>query len=59
LGAALWRLRSDIGGRVTYLNVVAETLTGWSRAEAAGLPVEKVFRIVDATTREAAPNPLG
>jgi len=48
----------DINGRVTYLNLVAEKLTGWPRAEAAGRPVEEVFRIVDASTRSAAPNPM-
>ena len=48
----------DIAGRVTYLNLVAEKLTGWSRVDAAGLPVEEVFRILDGTTREAANNPM-
>jgi diguanylate cyclase (GGDEF)-like protein/PAS domain S-box-containing protein len=48
----------DIDGRVTYLNVIAEKLTGWSRTEAAGRPVAEVFRILDATTRAPAPNPM-
>ncbi|HEV7607684.1 MAG TPA: EAL domain-containing protein [Steroidobacteraceae bacterium] len=48
----------DVAGRVTYLNLVAEKLTGWTRADAAGLPVEEVFRIVDGTTREVASNPM-
>jgi diguanylate cyclase (GGDEF)-like protein/PAS domain S-box-containing protein len=48
----------DIAGRVTYLNLVAEKLTGWSRVDAAGLPIEEVFRILDGTTREAATNPM-
>jgi diguanylate cyclase (GGDEF)-like protein/PAS domain S-box-containing protein len=51
-------MSSDVWGRVTYLNVVAEGLTGWPRKEAAGHPIEKVFRIVDASTREPAPNPM-
>ena len=29
-------LSTDVGGHVTYLNVVAERMTGWSRKEAAG-----------------------
>ena len=49
---------SDVWGHVTYLNVVAEGMTGWSREEAAGHPIEKVFRIVDASTREPTPNPM-
>ena len=51
-------MSTDVGGRVTYLNVVAERMTGWSRAEAAGHPLEEVLRLVDATTREAVQNPM-
>jgi diguanylate cyclase (GGDEF)-like protein/PAS domain S-box-containing protein len=43
---------------VTYLNAVAENLTGWNRADAAGRPLEEVFHIVDAVTREPVPNPM-
>jgi PAS domain S-box-containing protein len=49
---------TDVRGHVTYLNVVAESMTGWSREEAAGHPLEEVFRIIDATTREGAQNPM-
>jgi diguanylate cyclase (GGDEF)-like protein/PAS domain S-box-containing protein len=49
---------TDVCGRVTYLNAVAEQLTGWSHQEAAGHPLEEIFRIVDATTRESAQNPM-
>jgi diguanylate cyclase (GGDEF)-like protein/PAS domain S-box-containing protein len=49
---------TDVLGQVTYLNVIAELLTGWSNAEAAGHPLEDVFRIVDATTRETTNNPM-
>ena len=48
----------DARGHVTYLNIVAETMTGWSRDEAAGHSVEEVLRIVDVTTREIVPNPM-
>jgi diguanylate cyclase (GGDEF)-like protein/PAS domain S-box-containing protein len=51
-------MSTDVWGRVTYLNLVAESLTGWSRGEAAGLPFEDVFRIIDATTREVIQNPM-
>ena len=43
---------TDISGNITFLNVVAETMTGWSRQEAAGRPMAEVFRILDATSRE-------
>jgi diguanylate cyclase (GGDEF)-like protein/PAS domain S-box-containing protein len=48
----------DARGHVTYLNIVAETMTGWSRDEAAGHSVEEVLRIVDVTTRQIVPNPM-
>jgi diguanylate cyclase (GGDEF)-like protein/PAS domain S-box-containing protein len=51
-------ISTDLGGRVTYLNAVAERMTGWSLLEAAGRPLEEVFRIADATTRERAQNPM-
>jgi diguanylate cyclase (GGDEF)-like protein/PAS domain S-box-containing protein len=51
-------ISTDKAGRVTYLNVVAERLTGWSRAEAAGRNLEQVFHIIDATSRELAQNPM-
>ena len=49
---------TDFGGRVTYLNAVAESLTGWSREEAPGHPFEEVLRIIDASTRKTVPNPM-
>jgi diguanylate cyclase (GGDEF)-like protein/PAS domain S-box-containing protein len=51
-------MSTDVDSRVTYLNTVAETLTGWSRKEAAGRPVTEVFRVIDATTRKPAPIPI-
>jgi diguanylate cyclase (GGDEF)-like protein/PAS domain S-box-containing protein len=45
-------------GHVTYLNLAAEHMTGWSRDEAAGRSVEEVCRIIDVTTREAVDNPM-
>src|ERR1700736_633683 len=51
-------ISSDEWGHVTYLNTVAEKLTGWSLAEADGHALEEVFHIIDATTRESVPNPM-
>jgi diguanylate cyclase (GGDEF)-like protein/PAS domain S-box-containing protein len=51
-------MSTDVWCNVTYLNVVAEALTGWSREEAAGRPVDEVFNIIDATTRDPVPNPM-
>src|ERR1700683_3056365 len=49
---------TDISGNITYLNLVAEKMTGWSSQEAAGRPMAEVFRILDATSRETIPNPM-
>jgi len=49
---------TDVTQRVSYLNTVAERLTGWSLAEAAGRPFEEIFLIVDATTRKRVANPM-
>ena len=51
-------LSTDVDGRVTYLNTVAESLTGWSRAHAVGRPLEEVFRIIEATTRAGVQDPM-
>lgn len=44
-------------GEVIYLNKVAETLTGWTREDALGHPVEQVFFIFNGATRERVPSP--
>jgi diguanylate cyclase (GGDEF)-like protein/PAS domain S-box-containing protein len=51
-------ISTDRSGKVTYLNAVAERLTGWAGAEALGQMLQQVFRIVDATTRESVPDPM-
>jgi PAS domain S-box-containing protein len=45
-------------GKVTYLNGVAEEMTGWSKDEAFGKPLAEVFRIIDWVTRERSPDPM-
>src|ERR1700688_4042252 len=51
-------LSTDILGNVTYLNVVAEKMTGWPYAEALGRPLGEVFHIIDGATRKSCPNPV-
>jgi diguanylate cyclase (GGDEF)-like protein/PAS domain S-box-containing protein len=51
-------LSTDISGNVTYLNLAAEEMTGWSREEAAGRHLAEVFKIVDGATRQSAPDPM-
>ena len=45
-------LSTDVAGKVSFLNPVAERLTGWRVGEARGRPIDEVFNILDATTRE-------
>ncbi len=47
----------DMSSKITFLNVAAEKMTGWSREEAAGRHLSEVFRILDATDRESAAGP--
>jgi two-component system, cell cycle sensor histidine kinase and response regulator CckA len=49
---------TDHDGRVTLLNPVAETLTGWPAAEARGKAVADVLRLVREISREPVENPL-
>jgi PAS domain S-box-containing protein len=51
-------IASDMDGRVTFLNPVAERLTGWSLAVAAGRPVKEIFRIVNEQTRAVVDDPV-
>jgi len=51
-------LSTDLSGRVTYLNLAAEDMTGWSWAEAAGQPLAEVLHIVTRGTRDRARDPL-
>jgi len=51
-------LCTDMAGSVTYLNVVAETMTGWPRQEAMGQPLAQIFRIIDGSSRKAAQDPM-
>jgi diguanylate cyclase (GGDEF)-like protein/PAS domain S-box-containing protein len=51
-------ISTDGEAKITFLNVVAERLTGWPVAEGRGRSIEEVFKVVDATTRESIPNPM-
>ncbi len=51
-------LATDADGRITLLNPVAEQLTGWLQAEAAGKSVDEVFHIINQETRALAAIPI-
>src|SRR5262249_27310885 len=51
-------ITTDTGGRVTLLNPVDETLTGWTNEDAVGQPLRTVFHIVNERTRQTVENPV-
>ena len=51
-------ITTDADARITYLNTVAERMTGWDNQTARGRPLAEVFRILDEITRETAEDPV-
>jgi PAS domain S-box-containing protein len=47
-------IASDTEGRITFLNPVAVTLTGWESEEALGQPATHVFQIINEKTHQPA-----
>ena len=51
-------IATDEAGLITFINPVAESLTGWKQDEAIGQPVQEVFRIVNEYTRKVVDDPV-
>jgi PAS domain S-box-containing protein len=51
-------IATDRGGRVRFLNGVAERLTGWRSHQAAGRPLSDVFPVVNEATRRPVESPV-
>ncbi len=51
-------IATDTAGQVTFMNAVAEELTGWSLGKAASKPISEVFNIINEDTRERVDNPV-
>jgi PAS domain S-box-containing protein len=51
-------IATDMNGAVTFLNPVAQSLTGWTLEEARGKSMDLVFDIVNAETRRPVENPV-
>lgn len=51
-------IATDQYGDVTFLNKVAEDLTGWSITDAMGVPLTKVFNICNEESRLPVVNPV-
>lgn len=50
-------ITTDINANITYLNAVAEQVSGWSLEQATGKHLDQIFRIINETTRLPVPNP--
>ena len=50
-------ITTNAEARVTFLNPVAESLTGWTLHEAVGQPLDSVFRIINEESRQAVESP--
>jgi PAS domain S-box-containing protein len=51
-------ITTDAQGRVSFMNPVAESLTGWPERQAVGRDLTEVFRIIDEHTRQAVESPV-
>src|SRR4030067_2796413 len=51
-------IATDVAGKVTFMNHVAEGLTGWALNDASNKPLREVFNIVNEQTRSGVENPV-
>jgi PAS domain S-box-containing protein len=51
-------IATDRGAILTFMNPIAEVLTGWHASDAVGTPVRDVFRVVDEQSRRAIESPI-
>ena len=50
-------IAADTGKLITFMNPIAEALTGWSQEEAIGKPLKDVFKIINEETGKQAEDP--
>jgi PAS domain S-box-containing protein len=51
-------IATDAHGSVTFMNTVAEALTGWNEEDAKARPLKSVFAIINEETRRPVDNPV-
>ena len=51
-------IAADVAGRITFMNAVAEELTGWTLKDASTRLVTDVFQIINEQTRSAVESPV-
>jgi len=50
-------ITTDVEARVTFMNRVAESLTGWTQDEVMGRPLTDIFQILNEQSRQPVENP--
>ena len=51
-------IATDTDGRISFMNSVAEELTGWTQKDAALRPIAEVFHIINEQTRKEVDSPV-
>jgi len=51
-------ISTDLNSRVTYINPVAEKITGWKKDEAIGQPLNTIIQFIDKVTQDTVTNPV-
>jgi two-component system cell cycle sensor histidine kinase/response regulator CckA len=51
-------IATDTSGKVTYVNPIAEALTGWKQREAIDKPLTEIFNLISEETRRKLENPI-
>jgi diguanylate cyclase (GGDEF)-like protein/PAS domain S-box-containing protein len=51
-------IATDVSGQVTFMNPIAESLTGWLMDEAINQPIERIMPLMDSSLRYALKNPV-
>ncbi len=51
-------IATDPTGRITFMNSVAEEMTGWTLEEASLMPVTEIFNIINEHTRKEVESPV-
>ena len=51
-------IATDLSGKITFMNYVAEGLTGWTMGEASLKPIRDIFNIINEQTRHEVEDPV-
>lgn len=51
-------IATDTDARITMMNAIAESLTGWTFADARNAPLDRVFNIVNEASRKTVESPV-